>query len=106
MEWDVNHGIARDVAEASVKAPDMREVVVAGLAWTDDGNHLAVQFHANDNKDRWIASVDFDRKSLVTEHRLTDRAWINWDYNDFGWLHDNHALLVSCRKPTTSRSCT
>jgi dipeptidyl aminopeptidase/acylaminoacyl peptidase len=92
VAWDVSHGIARDAAEASVKAPAVREVSVAGLAWTDDGHHLAIQFRANDNKDRWIASVDFDRHALVTENRLTDAAWINWDYNDFGWLHDNHTL--------------
>ena len=92
VEWDVQHGIARDAAEHSVKAPEVREVSVDGLAWTDDGAHLAIQFRAIDNKDRWIASVDFDRKALVTENRLTDAAWINWTFNDFGWLPDNHTL--------------
>jgi dipeptidyl aminopeptidase/acylaminoacyl peptidase len=92
VEWDVQHGIARDAAERSVKAPDVREVSVNGMAWTDDGQQLAIEFRANDNKDRWIARVDFEKKTLVTENRLTDPAWINWDYNDFGWLHDNHTL--------------
>jgi dipeptidyl aminopeptidase/acylaminoacyl peptidase len=92
VAWDVAHGIARDAAEGSVKAPAVREVSVAGLAWTGDGHHLAIQLRANDNKDRWIASVNFADKSLATENRLTDPAWINWDYNDFGWLHDNHTL--------------
>ena len=92
VEWDVQHGIARDAAERSVKAPDMREVTVDGIAWSDDGAHAAIEFRAIDNKDRWIASVDFDRKALTTEHRLTDKAWINWSFNDFGWLRDNHSL--------------
>lgn len=92
VEWDVQHGMARDVAEHSVKPPEVREVTVGGLAWTDDGAHLAIQLRATDNKDRWIASVDFDRKALITENRLTDAAWINWSFNDFGWLHDGHTL--------------
>jgi dipeptidyl aminopeptidase/acylaminoacyl peptidase len=32
--------------------------------------------------------VDFARKGLRPEHRLTDSAWVNWDYNDAGWLPD------------------
>lgn len=92
IEWDVQHGITRDAAERSVKAPEIREVTVGGVAWTDDGTHLAIQVRSIDNKDRWIASVDFDSKAVVTENRLTDAAWINWSFNDFGWLHDNHTL--------------
>jgi dipeptidyl aminopeptidase/acylaminoacyl peptidase len=92
VEWHVKHGISRDDAEKAVKAPDVREVSILGTAWTDDGSHLAVEIRSNDNKDRWIANVDFDRKALATEHRLTDNAWINWSFNDFGWLHDSHTL--------------
>ena len=92
VEWDVSHGISREAAERSVKAPEVREVGVNGFAWTDDGQGLAIEFRAHDNKDRWIATVAFDRKALVTENRLTDDAWINWSFNDFGWLHDNRTL--------------
>jgi len=92
VEWDVQHGIDRKTAEDSVKAPAVREVSVGGVAWSDDGSGLAFQFASNDNKDRWLASVDFARKALVTQERLTDHAWINWTFNDFGWMHDNHSL--------------
>ncbi|MGH8426985.1 MAG: prolyl oligopeptidase family serine peptidase [Gammaproteobacteria bacterium] len=93
VEWDVKHGISREQAEASVKAPKVRPVQIWGAAWSDDGTRLALQFRSIDNKDRWIATVDFAHgMKLVTRNRLTDPAWINWDYNDIGWLHDNHSL--------------
>jgi dipeptidyl aminopeptidase/acylaminoacyl peptidase len=92
VEWDVKHGIAKDVAEASVKAPTLRAVSVMGLEWNDSGDNVALQFRANDNKDRWLATVDFADKRLITQERLTDPAWINWSFNDYGWLHDNKTL--------------
>ena len=85
----------------ALKAPDVRGVRVVGspedgggggIAWSDDGSHLAVQVRAIDNKDRWIANVDFSQHKLVNQQRLTDEAWINWNFNDFGWLKDNCTL--------------
>jgi dipeptidyl aminopeptidase/acylaminoacyl peptidase len=78
-------------------APKTRPVIVngeysPGIVWSDDGRQVAVQLRAIDNKDRWIATVDFDRHVLVPQHRLTDKAWINWDGNDFGWLPDGRTL--------------
>jgi dipeptidyl aminopeptidase/acylaminoacyl peptidase len=86
-----------DQAKA-LKAPDVRPVTVlsadngGGIVWSDNGSHAAVQVRAIDNKDRWIASVDFARHALVNQQRLTDNAWINWNFNDFGWLKDNSTL--------------
>lgn len=90
----------QDEAKA-LKAPEVRPVrIVAnaedggggGIVWSDDGSHLAIQLRAIDNKDRWIANVDFSRHALVNQQRLTDNAWINWNFNDFGWLKDNSTL--------------
>ena len=92
VDWDVKHGIARGAAEDSVKAPAVREVSVNNVAFNDDGSGLAVQFLSNDFKDRWLASVDFAKKALVTQERLTNPAWINWTFNDMGWMHDGHSL--------------
>jgi dipeptidyl aminopeptidase/acylaminoacyl peptidase len=93
VEWDVQHGMARPAAEASVKAPAVRELSVGGFAWSDDGNGLAVQLSSNDNKDRWLTCVDFAKKTLLTQERLTDPAWVNsFAFGDFGWLHDNRTL--------------
>ncbi len=81
----------------ALKAPETRAVRIAdegpaALQWSDDGKAVAVMFRAVDNKDRWIASVDFLRHVLVPQSRLTDPAWINWNFNDFGFLPRSHTL--------------
>ena len=62
------------------------------IVWSPDGRNVAIELMANDHKDRWIATVDFASYSLVTQNRLTDPAWINWSFNDLGWLRDGRAL--------------
>ena len=62
------------------------------IHWSDDGRNVAVMVRAIDNKDRWIASVDLANARLQPRHRLTDAAWINWNFNDFGWLRDGRTL--------------
>jgi dipeptidyl aminopeptidase/acylaminoacyl peptidase len=56
------------------------------IRWRDDGRVAAIMLHAADNKDRWLVTLDPGEASLRTRHRLTDPAWINWDFNEFGWL--------------------
>jgi dipeptidyl aminopeptidase/acylaminoacyl peptidase len=66
----------------------------AAIHWSEDGRNVAVLLRAVDNKDRWIATVDLDKTTLTSRHRLHDDAWINWDFNDFGWLPDNRTLWL------------
>lgn len=73
-------------------APAIRAVDVMDVAWTSDGRRAAVEIHAGDNKDRWIATLDLDGARLVPRHRETDSAWINWDHNTIGWLADDRTL--------------
>ena len=63
-----------------------------GIVWSADSKEVAIQAMSIDNKDRWIVSVDLAKHELIPQHRLTDSAWINWDYNDFGWLKDGRIL--------------
>ncbi len=77
------------------KRPAQRPLEVARLAWSDDGGQLALELRARDNKDRWIATWDSGDTAggkLTPRHRLTDRAWINWEFNELGWLPDNRTL--------------
>jgi dipeptidyl aminopeptidase/acylaminoacyl peptidase len=62
------------------------------IQWSGDGKNVAVLVRAIDNKDRWIATVDLDAAKLRSRHRLTDPAWINWNFNEFGWLRDDRTL--------------
>ena len=57
------------------------------VKWTDDGSKVALMLEAWDNKDRWLTTVDLENNTLVTQHRLHDDAWINWNFNEFGWLN-------------------
>ncbi|SFU31685.1 prolyl oligopeptidase family serine peptidase [Pseudoduganella namucuonensis] len=63
-----------------------------GMVWSGDGARVAVMLRAVDNKDRWIAAVDLADGGLKPLHRVSDTAWINNSYNQFGWLPD-HATL-------------
>lgn len=65
------------------------------IHWSDDGRQAAVLIRAVDNKDRWIATVDLQDAKLQPRHRLTDPAWINWNYNEFGWTEDGALWLLS-----------
>lgn len=62
------------------------------IAWQADGSGVAVMLRAWDNKDRWIATVDFSENTLVNQHRLHDDAWINRHFNDMGWLPQSNKL--------------
>jgi dipeptidyl aminopeptidase/acylaminoacyl peptidase len=81
----------KDKKDAKPEAKE-RPLQVANIAWTHDGAHAAVQLRSLDNKDRWIATLDGDATKLAVQHRLTDAAWINWNFNEFGWLPDNRTL--------------
>ncbi|MBP6299952.1 MAG: prolyl oligopeptidase family serine peptidase, partial [Arenimonas sp.] len=65
------------------------------ITWSADGSHVAVMVRAVDNKDRWLAGVNFSDASLTTRHRLTDNAWINWSFNEFGFLPNNQFWYLS-----------
>ena len=83
---------AKSEAKSASDTPKQRPLRVGRIAWGSDGRHVAVQLRSVDNKDRWIASVDFVANKLVSEHRLTDPAWINWNFNEFGWSPDGQVL--------------
>src|SRR3546814_10855221 len=55
---------------------------------------LPIALRAIDNKDRWNVSLDPTDKSLRTRHRLSDPGWINWTFNDFGWMPNDRSLWL------------
>ncbi|SEL03008.1 Dipeptidyl aminopeptidase/acylaminoacyl peptidase [Colwellia chukchiensis] len=62
------------------------------IQWQNNGQQVAIMFEAWDNKDRWIATVDFAKKALVSQHRYHDEAWVNYTFNEMGWLHQSDSL--------------
>jgi len=57
------------------------------IQWNKKGDQVALLLEAWDNKDRWLTTVDFQSKKFESQHRLHDNAWINWSFNEFGWLN-------------------
>ena len=71
---------------------DEPDAVNGGMVWSADGGAVCIQMYSIDHKDRWIASVDLANYALLPQHRLTDAAWIDRSFNEFGWLNDNRTL--------------
>lgn len=67
----------------------------SAIRWNADGTQVAVMLKAWDNKDRWLATVDLAKAAFVEQHRLHDKAWINYDFNNFGWAYDNQLYFLS-----------
>lgn len=92
IEWHVEQGAERDEVEEALEAPEKRPLSVSEILWNPDGSLAAVMLRAVDNKDRWIATLDPEDGALRVQHRLTDPAWINWDYNEYGWMPGGESL--------------
>ncbi len=67
----------------------------SAIRWNADGSQVALMLKAWDNKDRWLTTVDLNKASFVEQHRLHDDAWINYDFNNFGWAYDNQLYFLS-----------
>ena len=67
-------------------ADNPRPVQIAGIEWHPAGSRALVQLRAIDNKDRWTLAVDAAEQQVAELHRLSDPAWINWTFNEFGWV--------------------
>lgn len=64
----------------------------SAIQWNTSGDKVAVMLEAWDNKDRWIATLDTQSKSLTSQHRYHDDAWVNYRNNGFGWLSGENTL--------------
>ncbi|HEV2855146.1 MAG TPA: prolyl oligopeptidase family serine peptidase [Thermoanaerobaculia bacterium] len=81
--------------EAKKEEDKPRPIEVLDAVWSDDGRQLALALRARDNKDRWIATWDTTKPEVnepTVRDRLTDPAWINWNFNELGWLRDSETL--------------
>jgi dipeptidyl aminopeptidase/acylaminoacyl peptidase len=91
VRWHKKRGASDAWVDEHLQAPSVRSMEVVDIQWSSHGIP-AVQVRARDNKDRWIATVDLKEQKLIQQHRLTDEAWINWAFNEFGWLPDGRNL--------------
>ncbi|MEB2779222.1 S9 family peptidase [Algoriphagus sp. C2-6-M1] len=73
-----------------------RDVLFSSPYFSPDGKKAIINIRSNDNKDRWIASLDLETGKLNTLDRQRDEAWISgpgigysFSGGTMGWLPDN-----------------
>ncbi|GAA5215777.1 prolyl oligopeptidase family serine peptidase [Corallincola platygyrae] len=59
----------------------------SAIQWNKDGTRVALMVATWDNKDRWLAELDWQNQRLNSLHHLRDEAWINYKFNSYGWLN-------------------
>ncbi len=75
--------------------PEPRTVTMSGLTWSPDGTNNVVVLRSQDNKDRWIMSLDVATQKLKLIDRQHDEAWIGgpgtgfFGGNSLGWINDH-----------------
>jgi len=68
---------------------------IQDLIWSDDGKNCVFEIRANDNKDRWILTLDLSTGHTKLVDRQHDEAWIEGpavDGKSLGWLPDNRRV--------------
>lgn len=92
--FSLKKAVAKAKGEKLEKEKKNRAVYIqhwptGGVKWSNDGSQVAVHLRSYDNKDRWLASVDFVKSQWRVLHHLHDSAWVNdSEFNEFGWLNN------------------
>ena len=82
------------------KKPEPRSVIMFGPYWSDDGKNNVVVVRAQDNKDRWLLSLDVSTQKLKLLDRQRDEAWVGGPGTGFGsgaigWVNNNQLWFQS-----------
>ncbi|MFY0254362.1 prolyl oligopeptidase family serine peptidase [Chitinophaga sp. 30R24] len=82
--------------------PAVRQVIVNGPYWSDEGTHAIVDVRSQDNKDRWIMLLDPATGTLKLVNHQRDEAWISgpgigWSMggSNIGWVNENTCWFQS-----------
>ena len=78
------------------KKQEPRPIIMFGPFWSADGKNNVVVVRAQDNKDRWLLSLDVVTQKLKLLDRQRDEAWVGGPGTGFGqgaigWVN-NHQL--------------
>ena len=88
-----NHAREGKQYESKKEARAIGIISYNAMKFNSSGDKLAVMLEATwDNKDRWIATVDYGKNELVSRHQYHDDAWVNYSMNDFGWYNNSDFL--------------
>ena len=88
--------VKKDTAKKKIEP---RKVIFSNLIWSEDGKYCVLVVKSQDNKDRWIMSLDPTTRKLQTIDRQRDEAWIGGpgigfggNVGTLGFLADNQTL--------------
>jgi dipeptidyl aminopeptidase/acylaminoacyl peptidase len=82
------------------KKPEKRKVLPGSLNWSPDGKYAFFEIRSQDNKDRWIGTLDVKTGKINVLDRQRDEAWIagpgiGWSGfpgGDLGWMPDSKRI--------------
>jgi len=66
----------KDYKADTVKKVAARKVQFVTTRWSEDGKQLVVMLRSQDNKDRWVASLDPTTAKFKVLDHLRDEAWV------------------------------
>ncbi len=61
--------------EQKIKNPPLRTITIANISWSPKGTRSVVDIRSQDNKDRWVMTLDTSGKLKLLD-RQRDEAWI------------------------------
>ncbi len=89
----------KSTKDTKEKKPESRAVTYSGLIWSGDGKKNVMVLRAQDNKDRWIVSLDVATLKFNLIDRQHDEAWIGgpgtggfFGGANIGWLADHKSV--------------
>ncbi|HEX9649125.1 MAG TPA: prolyl oligopeptidase family serine peptidase [Cyclobacteriaceae bacterium] len=82
------------------KKPEKRKVLPGSLNWSPDGKYAFFEIRSQDNKDRWIGTLDVKTGKINVLDRQRDEAWIagpgiGWSGfpgGNLGWMPDSKRI--------------
>jgi len=84
------------IKEEKSRHPQSRALSFQPIVWSPAGTHAIADIRSQDNKDRWIASLDAATGKLRLLDRQHDEAWIggpgiggSFGGGNQGWIDDN-----------------
>lgn len=92
--------------ETTKSKKEMRELSFGRTLYSEDGNYAVVDIRSQDNKDRWIVSLDLTDGSVKEIDHQHDEAWIggpgiasyNFGTGNIGFLADQTTLYYQSEK--------
>jgi dipeptidyl aminopeptidase/acylaminoacyl peptidase len=90
-------------AERAGEEPPERDAVRAttvwGAEWSPDGAEVLIHLRSEDNKDRWLATVDMAEMELLSRYHYRDPQWVGYSFLEMGWLPDSSGFWFISEEP-------